>query len=364
MRRIAALLLALVVVAPGVAGAAETPSNVRIQIERSDKTGQTPLWIPVRVTVTEGDGARPLSVDHLVFAAARNVLLTMIRVAGCTVMMPVFKARDFLTIAARKRMTHALLVPAMYNLCLLEPDFARYDLSAWRTGGFGGAPMPQSTIALLAAALPGLTLQNAYGATETTSPVTLLPPGDVARHGDTVGKVVACARVHVVDDSGRELPAGAAGELWVSGPMVIPGYWNNPEADATSFSDGCWKSGDIGSIDEDGYVRILDRKKDMINRGGYKVYCIEVENVLTQHRGVLECAIIPRPDDVLGERVHAFVVPRAPAPSEAELKAFCAQSLADYKVPDVITFLGEALPRNANGKVMKTALRQMIGAGA
>lgn len=292
------------------------------------------------------------------------ILLTMIRVAGRTVMMPAFKARDFLTIAERERMTHALMVPAMYNLCLLDPDFARFDLGAWRIGGFGGAPMPQVTISQLAAALPALVLQNAYGATETTSPVTLLPPGDVAAHADTVGRVVPCAEIRVMDDGGNEVPSGVPGELWMAGPMVVPGYWNNPEADAAGFANGCWKSGDIGSVDGEGYVRIHDRKKDMINRGGYKIYSIEVENVLAQHPRVIECAIVPHPDDVLGERVHAFIVARDSAPDAAELKAFCAQSLADYKVPDIITFLSDALPRNANGKVLKTLLRTTDRAAA
>ena len=290
------------------------------------------------------------------------ILLTMIRVAGCTVLMPAFKARDFLEIAERERMTHALLVPAMYNLCLLDPDFSQYDLGAWRVGGFGGAPMPEATILRLASALPALVLQNAYGSTETTSPVCLLPAGDVGAHSDTVGKVLPCAELRVMDDESNELPPGTPGELWIAGPMVVPGYWSNPAADAAGFVDGCWRSGDIGSIDLKGYVRILDRKKDMINRGGYKVYSIEVENILTQHPGVVECAVVPRADAVLGERVHAFVVPRTPALKADELKHFCAQSLADYKVPDLITFLPDALPRNANGKILKTALRDMVRA--
>src|SRR5262249_7765733 len=121
------------------------------------------------------------------------IILTMIKVSGTTVLMPVFKARVFLELAAAQRMTHTLIVPAMYNLCLVDPDFARFDLSAWRIGGFGGAPMPEATIEKLAAILPDLVLINAYGSTETTSPVTLLPPGDVTEHGNTVGKALPCA---------------------------------------------------------------------------------------------------------------------------------------------------------------------------
>jgi acyl-CoA synthetase (AMP-forming)/AMP-acid ligase II len=138
--------------------------------------------------------------------------------------------------------------------------------------------------------------------------------------------------------------------------MVVPGYWDNAEADATSFIGGFWKSGDIGSIDADGYVRVLDRKKDVINRGGYKIYSIEVENVLAQHPAVLESAIVQKPDPVLGELVHAFVVLERPGVSIADLKAHCAEALADYKVPTSFTVLNSPLPRNANGKVLKRAL--------
>lgn len=285
------------------------------------------------------------------------IILTVLRVAGCTVMMPAFKARNFLEIAARERMTYALIVPAMYNLCLLDPDFRQFDLSAWRIGGFGGAPMPPATIERLAAVLPKLTLLNIYGSTETSSPVTMMAPGEATTQSDTVGKPLPCTDIVVMDDDGRELPPGTSGELWIGGPMVIPGYWQNPEADRTGFCAGYWKSGDIGSVDADGYVRVLDRKKDMINRGGYKIYSIEVESVLARHPGVIECAVIGRADPVLGEKVHAVIVPRGAQPSEQDIRRFCAEHLSDYKVPDTIAFLPDALPRNANGKVLKTALR-------
>jgi long-chain acyl-CoA synthetase len=308
------------------------------------------------MALRDGDvSALAVPASHVTGLVA--IVLTMLRVSGCTVLLPSFKARDFLQIAARERMTHALLVPAMYNLCLLDPDFGRFDLAAWRVGGFGGAPMPQATIERIAAVLPELTLVNVYGSTETTSPTTMLPLGEAATRADTVGKPLACADVVVMDDDGREVAPGTSGELWVGGPMVVPGYWRNEEADRDAFCAGYWKSGDVGSVDAEGYVRVLDRKKDLINRGGYKVYCIEVESVLSHHPDVVECAVIGRPDAVLGERVHAVVVPRGPDVGEAELKRFCAGQLSDYKVPDTIAFLPDALPRNANGKVLKTALR-------
>ncbi len=146
--------------------------------------------------------------------------------------------------------------------------------------------------------------------------------------------------------------------------MSSPGYWDNPAANADNFNGGFWKSGDIGSVDADGFVRVLDRKKDMLNRGGYKIYSVEVESQLSFHPNVLESAIIGRPCPVLGERVHAVVVPRDAAPSDKladNIRAFCAARLSDYKVPETIIFREAPLPRNPNGKIVKTELRKEYG---
>jgi O-succinylbenzoic acid--CoA ligase len=290
------------------------------------------------------------------------VIVTFVAVGGATFLLPVFKARDFLALMARERINVVILVPAMYNLCLLEPDFASYDLSHWRLGGYGGAPMPEATIKAMATRLPHLDLYNGYGATETTSPTTAMPPklGKVVT--DSVGTVVPCGEVVVMDDDGREVPRGEKGEIWIAGPMVIPGYWNNPAANAENFVGGFWKSGDIGSIDAEGFVRVFDRKKDMINRAGFKVFSAEVENVLAHHEGVVECAIVGRPDPVLGERTVAFVVPKPGFDDPAAFKSFLAECLADYKVPDNIVLCQEPLPRNPNGKVVKAPLREQAAA--
>ena len=218
--------------------------------------------------------------------------------------------------------------------------------------------MPEATIAALAERLPGLVLVNAYGATETTSPTSIMPPGDGAAHPDSVGRVVPGGSVRVVDAEGRDLPAGEAGEIWIAGPMVVPGYWRRPDANAAEFTaEGFWRSGDIGSLDAEGYLRVFDRKKDMINRAGYKVFSAEVENVLNLHPAIVESAVIGVPDAVLGERVKAVVVPREPSVTPAAIRAFCAERLADYKIPEFIELSPEPLPRNANGKLQKAALR-------
>ena len=288
--------------------------------------------------------------------------LAMARCGGTLVVVPGFKAADFLAVASRERVTHTVMVPAMYNLCLLQPDFARHDLSAWRVGGYGGAPMPVPTIERLAEALPGLGLMNAYGATETSSPATLMPPRFTASHRDSVGLPVPGATVIVVDDEGHEVPPGETGEIWIHGPAVVSGYWRNPEATRSGFTGGFWHSGDVGSIDRDGFVRVFDRKKDMINRGGYKVFTAEVETVLASHEAVVECAVVGVPCPVLGERVHAFVHRRAEVVA-GDLQELCRRNLADYKVPETITFAQEPLPRNANGKVLKRQLRETIAGG-
>ena len=179
-----------------------------------------------------------------------------------------------------------------------------------------------------------------------------------------------------MDDDGLELPTGETGELWIAGPMVVPGYWANPEATAASFTAGHWHSGDLGSVDTDGYVRVFDRKKDMLNRGGYKIYSVEVENVLMAWPGMVEAAIVGKPCPVLGERVHAFVhvvvdgvvagdgapgsAGHADRANDSALRAFCAARLADYKVPETITWCDAPLPRNANGKLMKRLLRERL----
>jgi O-succinylbenzoic acid--CoA ligase len=290
------------------------------------------------------------------------IVLAMAGCAGCTVLMPEFKAPAFLELAQRERITHTILVPAMYTLLLMQPAFGSADLSAWRIGGYGGAPMPEATIGALAQRLPGLSLINAYGATETTSPATLLPAELAARRPDSVGLTLPCAEIRVMDPDGREVAPGESGELWIRGPMVVPGYWANPEATRTSFRAGYWKSGDVGSIDAEGYVRVFDRVKDMLNRGGYKVFSVEVENVLAACPGVLESAIVARPCPVLGERVHAFVTVTDPALDAAALRAFCAPRLADYKVPETYSIGTEPLPRNANGKLLKRVLRERLTA--
>jgi acyl-CoA synthetase (AMP-forming)/AMP-acid ligase II len=293
-----------------------------------------------------------------------NILLAW--QAQCTLIVSGdFKAQPFLELASRERMTHTLVVPAIYNLLLLQPNLDKFDLSHWRVGGYGGAPMAEATIAALAEKLPKLKLHNIYGSTETTGPVSMLPPEYSAKRPDSAGFTLPCADIVIVGDDGREVPRGTPGELWIRGAMVVPGYWANPEGTAQGFVAGYWRSGDLGTMDAQGFLRIHDRMKDMLNRGGFKIYSVEVENTLREHPAVVESAIVGKPDPVLGERVHAYVcIKDGTTASADELKKFCAARLTDYKVPETYTISTTPLPRNANGKLMKREMRDQLLAQA
>lgn len=293
----------------------------------------------------------------------------MFSVGGCVVVQREFNAGRTLALIEAERVTATIFVPSIYNLLLRHPDFDTFDLSThWRIGHFGGAPMPESTIFALNERLPTLTLLNGYGSTETASAVTLMPFGEGLAHTDSIGRVVPLADIRIMDADGREVPNGQSGELWIGGPSIVRGYWKNPEANARSFDErGAWKSGDVGSIDDDGYVRLYDRIKEMINRGGYKIYSVEVENALNAHDAVIESAVVPHPDPVLGEKVHAFVALRDgieldDAAIVESLKTHCASRLADYKVPDFVTRVDGLLARNANGKLQKSVYRERLAA--
>src|SRR5262245_45943389 len=356
----------------GVAAAEVEEEDTAILLYTSGTTGRPKGAMPTHLGICHSamhyEACMGLSASDRAVAAVPlshvtgviALIAALARAAGTLIVMPAFKASDFLALAARERMTHSLMVPAMYNLCLLEPSFAGARHASWRVGGYGGAPMAPATIARFAAKLPNLKLMNAYGSTETTSPVTMMPPSETARRADSVGCAVPCADILVMDEAGREVAHGEQGELWLGGPMVVKGYWQDPAASAEGFVAGFWRSGDIGAKDAEGFVRVFDRKKDMINRGGYKIYSVEVENALMSFPGVVEAAVVAEPCPVLGERVHAFIVTET-ALASGDLKRHCAGLIADYKVPDAITFSDMPLPRNANGKLLKRDLRLAAG---
>lgn len=302
--------------------------------------------------------AVPLS--HITGISA--LLVPMVLAAGTLIIVRQFKAEQFIAVAERERMTHTVLVPAMYNLLLARLDLSALDLTAWRIGGFGGAPMPLPAIEGMARALPNLQLMNCYGATETAGGVTAMPASELLTNRDSVGLMLPGTDIRIMDEDGRECPAGKPGELWIGGPSVTPGYWRNPDASKAGILSGYWRSGDLGTVDEKGFVRVLDRLKDMINRGGYKIFTAEVESLLMEHPAILEAAVVGQACPILGERVHAFLSVRdgCHRPEPEELAVFCRDRLADYKRPESFTLSTAPLPRNLNGKVLKAELRKQL----
>ncbi len=257
-------------------------------------------------------------------------------------------------------LTHFFGVPANYQFMAQHPAFAETDFRRLMISGVGGAPMP---VPLLEAwQKRGVALQQGYGMTETSPAVLVLDQQDAARKAGSAGKPVLHNAVRITREDGSDAAPGEVGELWVKGPNVTPGYWNRPEANRASFTDGWLHTGDAARIDEEGFYYIVDRWKDMYISGGENVYPAEVENVLYQLPAVAEAAVIGVPDKVWGEVGRAIIVLKpGQSLSEAEIDAHCRANLARFKIPRSIRF-AEILPRNATGKVHKPTLRQQFGA--
>lgn len=251
-------------------------------------------------------------------------------------------------------------VPTIAWQLLEHPDRAHYDLSSLESIAYGGAPSAPELVRRIHeefGALPS----NGWGMTETMATVTSNLAEDYLARPDSAGPAAAVADLKITDEDGNDLPTGAVGELWARGPMIVTGYWNRPEASAETFVDGWVRTGDLGRLDEDGFVYILDRAKDMLIRGGENIYSTEVENVLYAHPAVTDCALIGLPHRTLGEE-PAAVVHLAPGEeaSEAELQAWVRARLAAFKVPVAIRFVADTLPRNANGKILKRDLAPLF----
>lgn len=286
------------------------------------------------------------------------IIVSTMQVGGCLVIVRGFNTRELLALLRDEKITDAMFVPTILTRLLLEPDFDDFRLGDhWRSALYGGAPMPESSIERLHKHLPNMRLHQGYGATESSAVTVLIPADQTAKRPLSVGTATHCFDIRIMDDEGRELGPDEVGEIWIGGPGVVKSYWNNPTESAKNFIGGYWRSGDVGTLDAEGYLRILDRRKDVIIRGGFKVFSVEVENVLSFIEGVVEAAVVPSPCPVLGERVHAFIFANREL-TEDEVREYCKSQVADYKVPDFITLSKEALPRNLNGKLVKAPLRE------
>jgi long-chain acyl-CoA synthetase len=248
---------------------------------------------------------------------------------------------------------------------LESPSFSQRDLSSVRTVSYGGAPAAPELVRRIKEAFPAASPGNGYGLTETSSVTTFNSGADYVAKPDTVGVPVPVCEVKVVDPDGTPVPPGEVGELWIKGPNVVKGYWNKAEATAESFTDGWLHSGDLARIDDEGFIAIVDRAKDMVIRGGENVYCVEVESVLYDHPEVMDAAVVGLPHKVLGEEVAAVVQVREDAGAEVTaeaLQAHVASHLAAFKVPVRIDIRHHPLPRNANGKILKKQLKEEMTA--
>ncbi len=299
---------------------------------------------------------RTLIVAPLFHATAINSQLTAMLYAGATsVIRPYFKTDDFIAQLEKEKITIAIGVATMFWFLLESPQLAERDLSSLRYITYGGSPAPVALIRRLKERFANVRLGNVWGLTESTSITTMLPDQAALAKADSVGLPAPTleVRVDALDEDAK------VGELLVKGPSVIRGYWNNPEATEATFRQGWLKTGDVGRIDDDGFVYVMDRIKDMIIRGGQNIYSIEVENVLYQHPAVLEGAVVGIPDDVWGETVKAFVVLKpGQSQSPQQIREFCQSRLARYMVPESVQ-ITDVLPRNPGGKVLKDVLRVM-----
>jgi long-chain acyl-CoA synthetase len=334
----------------GVAkGAVLTHRNIIANLQ------QAHAWISPVVTEGREIIITALPLYHI-FSLTANCL-TFIKIGASNVLIP--NPRDipgFIKELSRHRFTVITGVNTLFNALLNNPEFAKLDFSSLRVA-LGGGMAVQQAVAEKWKQITGVALVEAYGLTET-SPAVTINPLDLTAFNHSIGLPVSSTEVSVRDDDGIEQPVGQRGELCVRGPQVTPGYWNRPEETRRVFTaDGFLRTGDIAVIDENGFITLVDRKKDMILVSGFNVYPNEVEDVVASHPGVLEVAAIGVPDERSGEAVKVFVVRKDPALTAEALIAHCRENLTGYKVPHRVEFRDE-LPKSNVGKILRRELRE------
>ena len=296
-----------------------------------------------------------ISVPMFHVTGCNSQLLLTAYLGGTTVIMPTFDVQTFLHAIVDEKINMVTSVPAIFWLAMNQPNFSDFDVSGVRYVTYGGAPMAPEIIAKLRRHLPHARLGNGFGLTETSSVSTFLPDEYCDTRPETVGFAAPVVELDLIDvDPGTDV-----GELLIRGQNIVAGYWNKAEQTVDTFVNHWLRTGDLARIDDDGFVQIVDRKKDMVNRGGENVYCVEVENALLQHPDVFEVAVLGVPDSMMGEKVGAVVVAQPGArPDAAAIRAWAREQIADFKVPQFICFRADPLPRNPGGKVLKAVLRK------
>ena len=310
-----------------------------------------------RVVKLPGDGSvrNLVSVPLFHVTGCNSQLLPTCESGDSLVIMPAFEVQSFLRAIRDERINLLTSVPAVYWLAINQANFHEIDVSNIRWVTYGGAPIAPELVARIMEAFPNARVGNGFGLTETCSVATFLPHEYAHSRPESVGFAAPVVDLDLFEPD----PATGVGELLVRGPNVVKGYWNKPEATAETFVDGWLHTGDMARLDQDGFVQIVDRKKDMICRGGENVYCVEVENALAAHPAVFEVAVMGVPDSMMGEKVGAVIVPRPGQTVELDdLIAFARKHLADFKVPQYVAMRTEPMPRNPGGKMLKPVLRR------
>jgi long-chain acyl-CoA synthetase len=280
---------------------------------------------------------------------------------GTIVLMYKWDAGEALRIIEAEKVTSMSGVPTMAREVLTHPDFASRDTSSLLSLGGGGAQVPPDLVHKIDAQVKTARPNTGYGMTETCGIITAIAADFFVDRPDSAGPAMPAFEARCVDDDGNTVPLGQVGELWVRGSPVIKGYINRPEATAETITDGWLHTGDIARMDEDGFIYIVDRKKDMVLRGGENIYCAEVEANLYRHPAVAECSVFGVPDERLGEEVGVAIVLRpGHSATPDELREHCASIAAKHKTPRYIWIREEALPRNASGKFLKRELRDTL----
>ncbi len=328
-------------------GAMTTHGNFCTNAENALRVGDIPRGDPsVRNLV---------SVPLFHVTGCNSQLLPTLYNGSTQVIMPAFDVGRFLKAIVDERIRVVTSVPAIFWYALSRPDFGEYDVSGVNWATYGGAPIAPSLVHGIQRGFPNARVGNGFGLTETSSISTFLPHEYADTHADSVGFAAPTVDLRVENP----MADGGIGELLIRGSNVVAGYWNKPEATAQTFVDGWLHSGDLARVDEQGFTYIVDRIKDMINRGGENVYCVEVENALAGAPGVFEVAVVGVPDEMMGEKVGAIIVPYPGSTVDSDaVLAYARERLADFKVPQYLAVRPEPLPRNPNGKVLKPMLRK------
>ena len=295
-------------------------------------------------------------------AASMTGILASGMFGGKVVFIPMFNPEGVLALCEAERVTDTLMVPTMIGLCFASPGYRPERLASLERLVYGASPMPEAILARLQKELPEVQLIQGYGMTESCSTTTLLLPEDHVAGSPrlrSVGKPAFGIQISVQDEQGERLPRGEIGEICVCGGQLMREYWNKPEATAEVFRGGWYHTGDAGYLDEDGYLFLVDRVKDMIVTGGENVYSAEVESAISTHPAVEQVAVIGVPHETWGEQVHAIVVRRSGVVvTSEEIIAYARESIAGYKVPKSVDFRDEPLPLSGAMKVLKRDLRE------